>query len=92
MQISKRGRKPIDSMIKPLILSILSNSSHPLTTHKLLEKIQKKISQPPLNYKKRVSWNTLKKYLDELEKDGFIFSKKLPPSKARYYWTKPIPW
>ena len=92
MKISKRGRKPISSLIKPLILNILSNSPHPLTTNSLLKEIQAKISRPPLNYHRKVSWNTLKKYLDELEREGFVFSKKLPPTKAKYYWSRPIPW
>jgi len=89
---STRGRKPIRSILKPIILKILSDSSHPLSVNQIAEKVQEELVKPPLSYRRKVSWNTIMKYLQELEKEGKVFSKSPKKIKVRYFWSKPIPW
>ena len=88
--LSKRGRKPL-TQIKPLISDILSTSTSPLTVNQIMLEVQKKMKEE-FGYERNVSWNTVKKYLEELVKEGLAFKKEMKPIKATYYWSKPIPW
>lgn len=92
MKISTRGRKPIGGVLKPIILDILSQSQHPLSVNQIAEKIYLYGIERGTFKKRKFSWNTIKKYLLSLEKEGKIYSKKIESSKITYYWSKPIPW
>ncbi len=81
-----RGRKPIRHLLKPILVRIVTSSSIPLSINKIQHLLQNEIR----NYKWKVSWNTVKKYLDELVNEGILYSKKT--TKVTYYWFKPIPW
>lgn len=89
---STRGRKPIRSILKPIILKILSTSNHPLSVNQIAEKVQEELVKPPFSYQRRISWNTVMKYLRELEKEGKVFSNSPKNIRVRYFWSKPIPW
>lgn len=72
----KRGRPSLRGRIKPLLVEIISSSRVPKNVKNLKEDIEKRL-------KKNVNWNTVKKYLDELVKEGAIQPIVLPHSKIK---------
>ena len=70
----KRGRPNIRNIIISELIEILKNSRTPLTTSNITTSISKKLN-------KKISWNTIQKYINELlnqEKINYII---LPHSK-----------
>jgi len=70
----KRGRPSLRSKVKPLILETLSSGTL-LTTHAITQKISEQLG-------KRISWNTIYKYLRELIEANKIKAITLPHSKV----------
>jgi len=70
----KRGRPNIRNKIKPIIVEIISSNKLPTSVNNLKNGIEKEL-------KKEISWNTVKKYLDELVKTDVIQPIILPHSK-----------
>ena len=70
----KRGRLPLRKVIYSGILNILTETSSPLTTFFIAKTISQRINQ-------KVSWNTVKKYIQELVESGKIQAIQLPHSK-----------
>jgi hypothetical protein len=70
----KRGRPNVRSKIKPMIVEIISNNRVPTSVNTIKKGIEKSLG-------KEVSWNTVKKYLDELVKTDVIQPITLPHSK-----------
>jgi len=70
----KRGRPNIRNRIKPIIVEIISSNKLPTSVNNLKNGIEKEL-------KKEISWNTVKKYLDELVKTDVIQPIILPHSK-----------
>lgn len=71
----KRGRPNIRNRIKPLIVEIIGSNRLPTSVNNLKKGIDKEL-------KKEISWNTVKKYLDELVKTDVIQPIILPHSKV----------
>ncbi len=69
----KRGRPRLRNVIKPLILEILTDN-----TARSINSIKKEISK---KLHKRVSWNTIQKYLQELIEGGKVEAISTPHSK-----------
>ena len=69
----KRGRIPLRDKIKPKVFEIISKYNFPLT----ISFIQREIIKEGRN----VSWNTVKKYLEELVKEKKVKKIWLPHSK-----------
>jgi predicted transcriptional regulator len=72
----KRGRRSVREEVKAQILDVLSNTKLPLTTSSIKKLILKK-------FDKNLSWNTVKKYLDELVKENHLTILDLPHSKKK---------
>lgn len=70
----KRGRPNLRNSIKPLIVETISSSRVPKSVNSLKKDLE-------LNLKKEISWNTVKKYLDELVKTDIIQPITLSHSK-----------
>jgi len=71
----KRGRPNVRNRIKPLIVEIISSNRLPISVNNLKKGIENEL-------KKEISWNTVKKYLDELVKIDVIQPIILPHSKV----------
>lgn len=69
----KRGRPNIRGIISPLILEILSDNL-PRSVKSLEDEISKRL-------KRKVSWNTVQKYLQELIETGKVTALATPHSK-----------
>jgi predicted transcriptional regulator len=72
----KRGRRSIRDDVISQILDILSNTQTPLTTSSIRMLISNR-------FDKNLSWNTVRKYLNELVKSNQISSISLPHSKIK---------
>lgn len=72
----KRGRRSIKEEAISLILEILSGTKTPLTTSSIQKLIFKQSG-------KKMSWNTVQKYLDELVKSNEVCSFALPHSRRK---------
>lgn len=70
----KRGRLPLRKEICPEIINVLTETNSPLTTFFISKTISQKID-------KKISWNTVQKYIQELVKSGKIQAIQLPHSK-----------
>ena len=70
----KRGRPNVRNRIKPIIVETLTNSRVPVSVNTIKKEVDKGL-------KKETSWNTIKKYLDELVKTDVVQSVTLPHSK-----------
>ena len=70
----KRGRPTIRFEVQRLIDSILKNSKVPLSINAICEQIHKETGR-------RISWNTVHKYLMELVEIGKVEVFQLPHSK-----------
>ena len=70
----KRGRPSKRTLIQKNILEVLATTEFPLTTLAITRRISKKLN-------KKISWNTVKKYLDELVGIDKVQAIKLPHSK-----------
>jgi len=70
----RRGRPSVRGQMKDLIIESLTNSRVPLTTATLCNLISAKLN-------KKVSWNTVQKYIDELAQANRISAMQLPHSK-----------
>jgi len=70
----KRGRPNLRSDVQKTIIDVLSFSPIPLNTSSIAEIISK-------NLGKKISWNTVSKYLDELVQLGKIQPISTPHSK-----------
>lgn len=70
----KRGRPNIRNLMQTSIMETLSSSQFPMTVSALA-----KITSGKLN--RRISWNTVQKYLDELVQTNKIQPMPLPHSK-----------
>lgn len=71
----RRGRPPIRSQVQELIFEILSSISTPMSINAICEEIFNQT-------KKRISWNTVQKYLKELIEADQITAIQLPHSKS----------
>jgi len=72
----KRGRRSLREQAKSQIIEVLSNTQTPLTTSSVRRLVAGK-------YSKKLSWNTVQKYLDELMKENQISGVSLPHSKIK---------
>lgn len=70
----KRGRPNIRHTVQKEIIDILSQFNTPITISLISKKISKTTD-------KRISWNTVQKYLQELVESGKIQAIQLPHSK-----------
>jgi hypothetical protein len=70
----KRGRPNIRTKIKPMIVEVIQNNRVPTSVNTIKKNIEAGLGRV-------VSWNTVKKYLDELVKTDVIQPIKLPHSK-----------
>ncbi|MDI6798445.1 MAG: hypothetical protein QMD12_00365 [Candidatus Aenigmarchaeota archaeon] len=70
----KRGRPSERGAIQTSILEVLSSTQIPLTISSLAKMISQKVGRT-------VSWNTVRKYLDELVQIGKVQPLRLPHSK-----------
>ncbi|MBI1978587.1 MAG: hypothetical protein HYS62_00830 [Candidatus Aenigmarchaeota archaeon] len=70
----KRGRPNIRQTIQTNIITILDRMGTPITISTLLREITTTISR-------KVSWNTIQKYTQELVESGRIQATQLPHSK-----------
>ena len=70
----RRGRPNIRQLVQTNIISVLSDSKTPTTTSTLAKAISK-------NLNRKLSWNTVQKYLDGLIKIDRIEAVVLPHSK-----------
>lgn len=70
----RRGRPNLRNVVKPLIVEIIETSRVPRSANSLKKDIE-------ANLKKEISWNTVKKYLDELVKTDVVQPTILPHSK-----------
>ena len=70
----KRGRPNVRNKIKPILIEILTLDRLPRSANSLKKSIDKEL-------KKDVSWNTIKKYLDELVQTDVIQPIRLQHSK-----------
>jgi repressor of nif and glnA expression len=55
----KRGRPSLRNQLKPEILKILEESQVPLTINSICKKLSERLNR-------KISWNTIRKYLFEL--------------------------
>lgn len=69
-----RGRPNIRRVIKELIMDIIGKTDSPITTSLMTRVISQQL-------KKKISWNTVQKYIDELVEADKITPIKLPHSK-----------
>jgi Fe2+ or Zn2+ uptake regulation protein len=72
----KRGRPIIRIEVQERILSILQKHNIPLNIKTISDQIFKE-------YRKRYSWNTIQKYLNELVEMGQVEGIVLPHSKDK---------
>lgn len=72
----KRGRPEIKTTVQSRILDILSSNPTPLTTITLSRICEKE-------FDKKISWNTIKKYLQKLVEEGKVKAIVLPHSKEK---------
>lgn len=70
----KRGRPNKRKIIQQSIIEILSNLSYPVSLLTIKKRISDKINQ-------KLSWNTVKKYMDELIQANKVQPITLPHSK-----------
>ena len=70
----KRGRRPLRKDIYSSIIEILEETNAPLTTFFISKTISQKINR-------KISWNTVQKYVQELVESGKIQAIQLPHSK-----------
>jgi hypothetical protein len=70
----KRGRPNIRSQIQPKILEILSKNNIPMNVSTICSYLSSEMKRP-------ISWNTVKKYLDELVRLDKVQAIPLPHSK-----------
>ena len=70
----KRGRPSLRNQLKPEILKILEEAKVPLTINSIRKKLSQKLNR-------RISWNTIRKYLLELVEFDQIQVVKTPHSK-----------
>ena len=71
----KRGRPSVRNRIKPLIVETITNNRLPISVNNIKKSVEKEL-------KKDISWNTIKKYLDELVKTDVVSPVILPHSKV----------
>lgn len=72
----KRGRPSVRHIIVNYILECLSTTATPVNVSFIKKCVEKKIG-------KSVSWNTIKKYLDELTMLDKVKKIRLPHSKLK---------
>lgn len=70
----KRGRPSIRKQVKESILEVLSSSQIPMTISGMVKYISKKLNR-------KISWNTVEKYVKELIETNKIQAIVLPHSK-----------
>lgn len=70
----KRGRRSSRRLVQDQIFNIISNVNSPVTTAFLTKEISKSLN-------KKISWNTVQKYINELVEIGKIQPIPLPHSK-----------
>jgi hypothetical protein len=70
----KRGRPSARNKIKPILIEILTSDRLPKSANSLKKTIDREL-------KKDVSWNTIKKYLDELVQTDVVQPIRLQHSK-----------
>jgi predicted transcriptional regulator len=69
----KRGRKNVREQISPMILEILSDNTA-RSIHSLASEASKRLGR-------KISWNTVQKYLQELVETGKVMGLATPHSK-----------
>ena len=69
-----RGRPNIRRTVKELIIDRLSNTNTPITTSTLTKDLSQKLD-------KKISWNTVQKYIQELIEAEKVTPIRLPHSK-----------
>jgi hypothetical protein len=74
VSIMRRGRPNVRNRIKPMIVEIITNNRVPTSVNTIKKNIERGLG-------KEVSWNTVKKYLDELVTADVIHPTTLPHSK-----------
>ncbi len=72
----KRGRPNVRREIQKEIINVLSTKNIPMTTSNIAREISKKLN-------KRVSWNTVEKYIKELVNMDKVTPIQLPHSKKQ---------
>ena len=83
------GRRPIRFEIESKIMKILDKTEVPVTCSYVKKEISKR---------KKVHFDTVKKYLEDLVLRNVIFKKNLPPTKKQHvkgmtlYSKKPFPY
>ncbi|TAL47871.1 hypothetical protein EPN87_01990 [archaeon] len=70
----KRGRPNVRNTVSKSIVTILESSRLPMATSTICKMIEK-------DTQKKVSWNTVQKYIDEMMSLGKIEPTVLPHSK-----------
>jgi len=71
----KRGRPNVRNKIKPLLIEAISSNRVPRSVNSLKKDVEEELE-------KEISWNTIKKYLDELVKTEIVQPIVLPHSKT----------
>ena len=83
------GRRPIRFEVESKILRVLDKTEVPVTCSYLKKEISKR---------KKIHFDTVKKYLEDLSQRDIIFTKTLPPTKKQHekgmtlYSKKPFPY
>lgn len=72
----KRGRQPLRKELYGRIVEILGEMNSPLTIFFISKEISQRIN-------KKISWNTIQKYVQELVESGKIQAIQLPHSKEK---------
>jgi len=70
----KRGRPPLRNLVREKIIEVMSSCTSPLTISSIRILVSGRLGR-------KVSWNTVKKYVKELVEEGVIKEIKLPHSK-----------
>lgn len=69
-----RGRPNIRRTVKEMIMDSLTNANAPITTSTLTKNLSQKLD-------KKISWNTVQKYIQELVEAEKVTPIRLPHSK-----------
>jgi len=76
MNRAKRGRPVLRATFRERISQLLSQCPYPVTVQTIRQAVLQTTARP-------CSWNTVKKYLDELTADGIIVRQLLPAENKR---------
>lgn len=70
----KRGRPKLRNKIKDLVINALKSTGSPMTVNTITSNISAQM-------KRKVSWNTVRKYIQELVEVNKVHATVLPHSK-----------